>query len=59
MEVDRYFIKEKLDVNLISFRFFPTEKQLADILINGISHKAFYDSLNAWLMCIRQLEVEY
>ena len=32
VEVDRHFIKEKLDAKLISFPFVPTEEQLVDIL---------------------------
>jgi hypothetical protein len=46
VEVDRHFIKEKLDAKLISFPFVPTEEQLADILTKGVSKKAFYDSLS-------------
>ncbi|KAK9924401.1 hypothetical protein M0R45_032770 [Rubus argutus] len=46
VEVDRHFIKEKLDTKLISFPFVPTEEQLADILTKGVSKKVFYDSLS-------------
>ncbi|PRQ17544.1 putative RNA-directed DNA polymerase [Rosa chinensis] len=46
VEVDRHFIKEKLDAKLVSFPFVPTEEQLADILTKGISRNAFYDSLS-------------
>ncbi|PRQ43270.1 putative RNA-directed DNA polymerase [Rosa chinensis] len=46
VEVDRHFIKEKLDAKIISFPFVPTEEQLADILTKGVSRKAFYDSLS-------------
>ena len=46
VEVDRHFIKEKLDAKIIRFPFVPTEEQLADILIKGVSKKAFYDSLS-------------
>ncbi|XP_024172378.1 uncharacterized mitochondrial protein AtMg00810-like [Rosa chinensis] len=46
VEVDRHFIKEKLDANLIAFPFVPTKEQLADILTKGVSVKAFHDSLN-------------
>ncbi|PRQ49627.1 putative RNA-directed DNA polymerase [Rosa chinensis] len=46
VEVDRHFIKEKLDAKIISFPFVPTEEQLADVLTKGVSRKAFYDSLS-------------
>ena len=46
VEVDRYFIKEKLDAKLINFPFVPTEEQLAYILTKGVFRKAFYDSLS-------------
>ncbi|PRQ31135.1 putative RNA-directed DNA polymerase [Rosa chinensis] len=44
VEVDRHFIKEKLDAKLISFRFVPTEEQLANILTKAVSSKLFHDS---------------
>ncbi|XP_024187552.2 uncharacterized protein LOC112192448 isoform X2 [Rosa chinensis] len=46
VEVDRHFIKEKLDAQVILFPFVPTEEQLADILTKALSSKAFYDSLD-------------
>ena len=46
VEVDRHFIKEKLDAKLIIFPFVPTEEQLADILTKAVSSKLFYDSLD-------------
>ena len=46
VEVDRHFIKEKLDSHIILFPFVPTEEQLADILTKALSSKAFYDSLD-------------
>ena len=45
VEVDRHFIKEKLDASLVSFPFVSTEEQLADILTKGVFKKAFYVSL--------------
>ncbi|KAM5578991.1 hypothetical protein ABKV19_009000 [Rosa sericea] len=46
VEVDRHFIKEKLDGHIILFPFVPTDEQLADILTKALSRKAFYDSLD-------------
>ncbi|CAM8948608.1 unnamed protein product [Rhodiola kirilowii] len=46
VEVDRHFIKEKLDANIITFPFVPSEEQLADILTKGVSVKAFHGSLS-------------
>ena len=45
VEIDRHFIKEKLEANLISFPFVPSEDQLANILTKAVSSKAFHDSL--------------
>ena len=45
VEVDRHFIKEKLEAKLIVFPFVPTEEQLADILTKAVSSKAFQDAL--------------
>ena len=35
MEVDRHFIKEKLDGDIISIEYVPTSYQLADLLTKG------------------------
>ena len=37
VEVDRHFIKEKLDSGLICTPFVSTEGQLADVLTKGLS----------------------
>ncbi|KAL5823154.1 hypothetical protein ACOSQ3_021104 [Xanthoceras sorbifolium] len=41
IEVDRHFIKEKLDSGLICTPFVSTENQLADILTKGFSSAVF------------------
>jgi hypothetical protein len=42
VEIDRHFIKEKLDHNLIKFLFVRSEHQLADILTKAVLGKAFH-----------------
>ena len=39
VEVDRHFIKEKLDGNIIKLEYVPTSHQLADILTKGLSEQ--------------------
>ena len=46
VEVDRHFIKEKLDAHIISFPFVKTDEQLADVLTKAVSSKVFSDSLD-------------
>ena len=46
VEVDRHFIKEKLDSGLICTPYVPTGGQLADILIKGLSHPTFRNMLD-------------
>ena len=46
VEVDRHFIKEKLDVKLIDIPYVKTEEQLADILTHVVSASRFCDSLD-------------
>ena len=46
VEVDRHFIKEKLDVKLVDIPFMKTEEQLADILTHAVSARRFQDSLD-------------
>ena len=46
IEVDRHFIKEKLDSKIISMPFVRSHEQLADMLTKAISSKAFDESLS-------------
>jgi hypothetical protein len=46
MEVDRHFIKHKLDEKTVIFYFVKYEDQLADILTKAVSSKVFHHSLN-------------
>lgn len=41
IEIDRYFIKEKLDSGLICTPYVSTRGQLADILTKGLSSSVF------------------
>ena len=41
IEVDRHFIKEKLDSGLIRTLFVPTNSQAADVLNKGLSGSVF------------------
>ncbi|KAL6180482.1 hypothetical protein ACLB2K_047145 [Fragaria x ananassa] len=51
VEVDRHFIEEKLDGQVIYFPFVPTEEQLADILTKALLAKVFRDSLDKLDIC--------
>jgi hypothetical protein len=46
VEVDRHFIKQKLDEKIVIFSFIRSEDQLADILTKAVSSKVFHCSLN-------------
>jgi hypothetical protein len=46
VEVDRHFIKQKLDEKTVIFSFVKSEDQLANILTKTISSKVFHYSLN-------------
>jgi Reverse transcriptase (RNA-dependent DNA polymerase)/Integrase core domain len=45
IEVDRHFIKEKLDSNIISLPFVRSQEQIADILTKAVGSKEFDDAL--------------
>lgn len=47
VEVDRHFIKEKLDQKIIQFPFVKTENQLADILKKTVSEHSMIQ-LTSW-----------
>ena len=46
MEVDKHFIKEKLEKEIISIPHVRSEEQLADILTKGVSVEAFETTLS-------------
>jgi hypothetical protein len=46
VEVDRHFIKEKLEAGIIQFPFVKSEFQLADVLTKAVSNKVFTSCLH-------------
>ncbi|KAI5350823.1 hypothetical protein L3X38_003714 [Prunus dulcis] len=46
VKVDRHFVKEKLDAEIISFPFISFEYQLADVLTKAVSTTVFLNSLD-------------
>ena len=46
VEIDRFFIKEKLEEKIIELPFVPSKDQLADILTKAINGKSFHDSIS-------------
>ena len=45
IEIDRHFIKEKLEAKIVKLPFVKSEDQLADILTKAVSSQVFYNSL--------------
>jgi hypothetical protein len=46
VEIDRHFIKEKLEAKIVQFPFVKLENQLVDILTKAVSSKVFHNSLD-------------
>jgi len=46
VEVDRHFIKEKLESGLICTLYVPTGEQLAEILTKGVQNPVFKNTLD-------------
>jgi len=46
VEIDRDFIKEKLEAKIVQFPFIKSKDQLADILTKAVSSKVFHNSLD-------------
>ena len=46
VEVDRNFIKEKLDAEIVSFTFISSEYQLVDVLTKAVLTTIFLNSLD-------------
>ena len=46
VEIDRHFIKEKLDEKTIHFPFVQSGDQLADILTKAVSGRVFHDIID-------------
>ena len=51
VEIDRHFIKEKLEAGIIDFPFVRSEHQLADVLTKAVAGNVFHDSLIKLGMC--------
>ena len=51
MEVDRFFIKEKLDEKIVELPKIQSEDQLADILTKVVSSRVFSKFLGKLGMC--------
>ena len=45
VEIDRYFIKEKLEAKIVTLPFVKSEDQLADVPTKAVSSRVFYKSL--------------
>ncbi|CAL2240384.1 unnamed protein product [Prunus armeniaca] len=58
VEVDRHFIKEKLDAEIISFQFISSEYQLADVLIKAVLLLSFSTCLTSWACVTSLLQLE-
>ena len=43
IEIDRHFIKEKLEEGLVCMCYVPSKRQLADILTKGLNSSSFHD----------------
>ncbi|RVW96044.1 Retrovirus-related Pol polyprotein from transposon RE1 [Vitis vinifera] len=43
IEIDRHFIKEKLEKGVVCMSYIPSEHQLADILTKGLNSSMFHD----------------
>ena len=46
VEVNRHFVKEKLDAEIISFSFISSEYQLGNVLTKAVSTTIFLNSLD-------------
>ena len=46
LEINRHFIKEKLDAGIIMLPFVRSEDQLADVLTKAVSNNVFSNSLD-------------
>ncbi|RVW19305.1 Retrovirus-related Pol polyprotein from transposon RE1 [Vitis vinifera] len=43
IEIDKHFIKEKLDEGVVCMSYVPSEHQLADIITKGLNNSMFHD----------------
>ncbi|KAJ0584756.1 putative RNA-directed DNA polymerase [Helianthus annuus] len=46
IEVDRHFIKEKLEAEIVTLSFVPSEEQLADILTKAVNERILHNCLD-------------
>ena len=43
IEIDRHFVKEKIEADMLSLQYIPTNRQTADILTKAVPKKTFED----------------
>ena len=43
VEIDRHFVKEKIESDIISLQYIPTNQQIAHILTKAVPKKTFED----------------
>ena len=60
VEIDRHFIKERLDIESIYISYIPSSQQVADVLTRGVSNQTSTFVLASWasLIFTSQLEGE-
>ena len=58
VEVDRHFIKQKLEAKIVQFPFVKSEYQLADILTKAVSTKCFIIHWTSWALEISMHQLE-
>ena len=46
VEIDKYFIKEKLEVKIVKLPFVKSKNQLVDVLTKTVSSRVFHDLLS-------------
>ena len=51
IEIDRHFIKEKLTSGVLNLHHISSQKQLADVFTNGLSHRNFHSLIYKLGMC--------
>ena len=46
IEIDRHFIKEKLEEGLVCMSYVPSGSQLADVLTKGLNSSNFHENVS-------------
>lgn len=58
VEVDRHFIKEKIEAGILCITYVPTSDQVDDVLTKALAGRCLKNGLTSWACSILETQLE-